>query len=548
MAISRRNFSKSVLIAGAGVAASGAVNAEITDRTVATFNHGVASGDPLSDRVIIWTRVTPLDDIPTTLFVNYRVARDIDFQQVVIEQQTITDQNQDYTVKLDITNLDPDTTYYYQFECEGQVSQIGRTKTLPAGFTEHLRLAFVSCSNYAYGYFNVYGMLAERPDLDAILHLGDYIYEYGDGEYGDVPGRNPEPRGETTNLSEYRQRYAQYRTDADLQEVHRQHPFICVWDDHESANNAYQDGAENHTEGSEGRWTDRKADSVRAYYEWMPIRQVDANDPARIFRRFTFGNLMDLMMLDTRLYGRDRAPSFPSNSQSRRLLGDTQFNWLADQLSDSKDNGVQWRILGQQVIMAFVRALGTPYNLDQWDGYPGERQRVIDHLKDNDIDNTAIITGDIHSSWALDVADRPYRSLRRDPRRGYDGDTGEGSVAVEFVCPAVTSPGLSNNAFRGLLLGGNPHLKEVELTRRGYVLLDVNADRIQAEWYHAQSITQQGNRNQELAFVFQTRDGENRLTRVNNSQVSTPKSESAPLVPDFVEEILESIWNLGNLS
>ena len=297
------------------------------------FEHGVASGDPMPDSVILWTRVSLGTDPLAEIFVE--VAKDAEFSERVAAAYHEASPDRDYTLKLDVGELEPATTYYYRFYCQGRPSSIGRTRTAPLGETGRLRFGVCSCSNYAYGYFHAYKHAAQQADLDAVLHLGDYIYEYGDGEYGDL--RALEPAGEIITLEDYRARYSINRRDADLQELHRQHPVIAVWDDHESADNSYQDGAENHTEGEEGSWADRLAAARKVYAEWMPYREGAEGE---IYRRLTFGDLVDLFMLDTRIHGRDKLAQGPADvdtiaDESRTLLGEDQEAWLFEGLAGS---------------------------------------------------------------------------------------------------------------------------------------------------------------------------------------------------------------------
>jgi alkaline phosphatase D len=264
------NLSRRELIAALSVLGFAPAAFARDDEPHFTFAHGVASGDPERDRVILWTRVTPVD--PTdTLRVHWAVASDPGMKQVRQSGRFVTDRRRDFTVKVDAAGLDPGLTYYYQFEARGVKSPIGRTRTLPVGRVDRLRVAFASCSNYPWGYFNAYARIAERDDLDFVMHLGDYIYEYKLGEYADpeLQGkRDVLPTHEALTHDDYRMRYALYRSDPDLQEVHRQHPFITVWDDHETANNAWRGGAENHNpDKGEGKWSDRKRGFVPAYNE-----------------------------------------------------------------------------------------------------------------------------------------------------------------------------------------------------------------------------------------------------------------------------------------
>ncbi|HEB55611.1 MAG TPA: alkaline phosphatase [Gammaproteobacteria bacterium] len=482
------------------------------------FRHGIASGDPLSDRIILWTRITSPHQIHERIAVKWMIATDPEMATVVADGIAMTDAERDYTVKVDVHSLQPGSTYYYKFHALGYESPPGRTRTLPVGDVERLRIAFTSCSNYPYGYFNVYGMIARRRDLDVVLHLGDYIYEYANGVYGDGTSINriPEPVHETVTLNDYRQRYAKYRTDANLQAAHRQHAFITVWDDHEFANNAWSGGAQNHNpELGEGGWQARKAAAIKAYLEWMPIRQVDAEHPTRIYRKFQFGNLIDLLMLDTRIYGRDKQPASPEdtatiNDPDRSIMGAEQENWLFEQLSDSNARGTRWRFIGQQVMFGQLHTFGKPFNVDQWDGYAANRQRVLDYIDNNAIDNTVILAGDIHSSWAMDITTNPY-----DPAT-YDALTGTGSRAVEFVTPPVSSPGIEDPVkaaqMAAFVRSQNPHMKFVELNKRGYVLLDITHERSQAEWYFAETI-KAPNLNESFVTAFKTVAGTNHLVK-----------------------------------
>ena len=443
------------------------------------FRHGVASGDPLTDRVILWTRITPPDGLEfLTVPYRWRVCRDPQLRQLVCEGEGSTDISRDFTVKVDATGLSAGETYYYVFEALEQMSDVGRTRTLPEGHVEHLRIAFTSCSNYARGYFNVYRELAERPDLDVVLHLGDYIYEYGNLEQSLVSGRLHSPATETLTLADYRARHNQYKTDNDLQQAHRQHAFMVIWDDHEVANNAWLGGAENHTEGEEGRWDDRLRGAVQAYMEWMPIREGERG----IYRNFRFGNLLDLNLMDTRLAGRDAQAedTLERNRPERTLLGYEQEAWLEDNLTRAQQENIRWKIMGQQVMVGQLGTNETPFNYDQWDGYPAARQRLFDSVRRAQVDNFVVLTGDIHSSWAMTLHDDPF------------ADEPGKALGVELVTPAVTSPGIENYTQAQLASASLtqllPHLNFVDFYYRGFVLLDINPQRIQAEWWVVDTI------------------------------------------------------------
>ncbi len=298
------------------------------------FRHGVASGDPLADRVILWTRVTPKS--PTgSQTVSWQIARDAKFARIVSRGELQTGAARDFTVKVDAMGLDPGTAYYYRFESMDARSAIGRTRTLPPAGVSRIRLGVVSCSNLPQGYFNAYSCLAKRADIDAVLHLGDYFYEYQNAQYGDGTklGRIPAPNKEIIALQDYRERHAQYKADPDSQEIHRQHPFIVTWDDHEIANDTWAGGAQNHNpEKGEGDWWVRRSAAAQAYYEWMPIREDAQTLTPRVYRTFRFGDLATLFMLDTRLVGRDEQVSREDvkglEAPRRSILGAAQEHWL----------------------------------------------------------------------------------------------------------------------------------------------------------------------------------------------------------------------------
>lgn len=454
------------------------------------YLHGVASGDPLHDRVILWTRITNDGSIDAQVIpVSYAVATDPEFKNVVAKGKTSASLETDFTVKVDPLLPEPDTTYYYAFEALGYVSPVGRTRTIPhpdtpATDVDRIRLAVVSCSNYGFGYFNGYADIARQADLNAVLHLGDYIYEHQQGFYCDpflISKRPLDPKHEIISLDDYRRRYACYRTDIDLQECHRQHPFIAVWDDHEIANDSWKDGAQNH-QPNEGNYIERKMAAVRAYHEWMPIRSNSSNEldsQLRIYRRFEFGKLFDLNMLDTRIFGRQKPDATASNEPERQLLGLEQENWLYLNLLDGKHKGSKWRVLGQQVILAPFKGSFATNSSDLWNGYASARKRLLDFIEINEINNTVVLTGDYHASFAFDVCQNPF------DKKSYNPETGEGSIAVEFVCPALTSGTFPEIA--GPVL--NPHQKFNNQFDHGYMLLDITEQAFQCEWYYVNTLT-----------------------------------------------------------
>ncbi|MCR5865737.1 MAG: alkaline phosphatase D family protein [Aquincola tertiaricarbonis] len=508
---------------------------------VPAFQHGVASGDPLSDRVILWTRVTP-NGPRGAVPVQWVVARDPGLTQVVLRGTAKTNPDRDYTVKVDAIGLQPGTTYYYRFKAEGTDSPIGRTRTLPVGAVDRLRMAVVSCSNHAYGYFNAYRQIAARADLDLVLHLGDYLYEYGTNQYGTA--RPTEPATEITSLADYRMRHAQYKRDADLQALHRQHPMIAIWDDHEITNDAWKDGAQNHTEGAEGVWNERVNRALKAYFEWMPTRAVDTTDLRKNWRSFRFGNLADVVMLEERLAG--RAQQLPAGGQftqtgaftdaSRSLLGSEQEAWVADTLRRST---TQWRFLGQGVMFAQLKGVGAAnaagggafLNADQWDGYQPARNRIYDILKGNattpGVGNVVVLTGDIHSSWAADLTQDPNNPDLASG--GYNPATGEGSRAVEFVGTSVTSPGVNDpqGSTAAFLRSQNPHFKYIDLMRRGYMLIDATPQRVVGEWWYVDTVASISNV-QVFGTAFEVQAGTNHLVP---SAQTTPRANPPLLAP-----------------
>jgi alkaline phosphatase D len=489
MSLTRRQF----IWAAAASGLAWPALAQAQSSSAQLFRHGVASGDPRTNRVMLWTRVTPPGDTPLArpIEVRWRIASDAAFTQRVQSGTVTTSADRDFTVKVDAGGLQPGSTYFYAFDAGGERSAIGRTRTLPAGALDSLRLAVLSCANYPAGFFNVYRMVAER-DLDAVVHVGDYIYEFANGEYGDGTAlkRLPQPVREAISLADYRARYATYRTDADLQEAHRRHPFIAVWDDHELANNAWSGGADNHNpDKGEGDWATRQSAAWRAYMEWMPIRE-QAPSGIRLYRSFRFGNLADLVMLDTRSF-RDKqvAPDDMAgiNAPGRRMMDAAQESWFFETLRGSQRANIPWRLVGQQVMFSKLVPPGRPIQFtDIWDGYAAARERVLDFLQREQIRNVAIMTGDLHSSWAIDVA--------RNPWGGYRPQTGEGSLAVELVGPAVSSPGLMTPeqaaALTPAIRLAVPTIKYLEGQQRGYILVTVTPQRLRADWCHATTVAE----------------------------------------------------------
>ncbi|MFZ5519791.1 MAG: alkaline phosphatase D family protein [Pseudomonadota bacterium] len=525
----RRHF---VIGVGAGLLGGPAiVRAASLGEGAGPFTHGVASGDPLADRVILWTRVSPMLGAAVTVL--WDVALDAGFTRMVRRGRALALAASDHTVKVDVLGLPADTPLYYRFRTGDSYSPTGRTRTLPVGDVGQVKLAVFSCSNYPAGYFNVYAEAALREDLHAAVHLGDYIYEYGRGGYASgnaaAMGRESLPAGEILTLADYRTRYAQYRSDPDLQAVHAALPFICVWDDHEIANDTWKAGAENHQSATEGDFFVRRAAAIKAYYEWMPVRMPDPARPEKLYRSFAFGNLLDLHMLDTRVIARDEQLDYASyigasgfdaarfaadiGNPQRQLMGVEQTAWLRNRMAATRGT---WTVLGQQVLMgrmnlpaplvlgqigfaaysalltkaatapgtltaqerAILAQPSVPYNLDAWDGYAAARETVLGAARELD-KNLVVLAGDTHNAWASDLQDAQGRQ-----------------VGVEFATSSVTSPGLE-----GYFPNENPALVAAGLTQiigplqyantkdRGYMVITATPQECRAEWHYVSTIT-----------------------------------------------------------
>ncbi|PIW62097.1 alkaline phosphatase D family protein [Shewanella sp. CG12_big_fil_rev_8_21_14_0_65_47_15] len=369
--VTRRDFlamsAKGVGVAVISYGLMGCSDSDDVQSVPAQFLHGIASGDPAPDAVILWTRVTPESE--GDVKVSWQVATDEAFSQLVTTGEMVTNANRDYTVKIDARGLRAGQSYFYRFMTGGKTSVVGKTRTLPEGDVSSVKLAVMSCANFPAGYFNVYELAAAQDDLDAVVHLGDYIYEYARGGYASEHAaelnREVLPANELLSLSDYRTRYGQYHGDASLQKLHAKVPFITVWDDHEVANDTWRDGAENHNEG-EGDFAARKEAALQAYFEWLPIRPWREGNHEEIYRSFSYGNLVDLHMLDTRVLARDKQLDYAEymdattgsfdgerfladvTSTSRTLLGLTQLLWLQGSLLQATG---KWQVLGQQILM-----------------------------------------------------------------------------------------------------------------------------------------------------------------------------------------------------
>ncbi|RIV81360.1 alkaline phosphatase [Aurantiacibacter xanthus] len=493
-----------------------------------TFAHGVASGDPAADGAVIWTRATADEGFGGDIVLSWYVSASADGSPVV-EGDVTARASADHTAKVEVAGLQPGRDYYYWFTAaDGTRSPTGRFRTLPVGATDEVVYAVASCQLWAGGFFNAYADMAALDRLDAVIHLGDYIYEYGaDGygaEVGKAIGRLPDPPHEIVTLADYRRRHAQVKTDPAMQAAHARAAFICVWDDHETANDSWVGGAENH-QSDEGDWAARKAVAMQAYFEWMPIR--DPN-PVRareaIFRAFEFGDLATLAMVETRLLARSKqvmpkgdAPPAEAlaalfadlGDESREMLGKDQSDWLEGVLSQSVQAGKPWQVLGNQVVMAKVAGpdleaelgpdayqqtlaampefyrqriatsmqafrAGVPFNLDGWDGYPYARERLY-ALFERAGSRPLVLAGDSHAAWTNNLHDNGGRL-----------------AAVEIGCTAITSPSYGS-LLPGLgkyLAARNEEVVFCDQDRKGYALVRLTPERAVAEHVVVSTVTQ----------------------------------------------------------
>ncbi|MCP1123409.1 alkaline phosphatase D family protein [Bacillus sp. 3103sda1] len=457
------------------------------------FTLGIASGDPLSDGVVLWTRLAPdplngggMDNHPFP--VQWEVALDSNFHNVVKRGTELSKPQLGHSVHVEVDRLEPSTWYYYRFKAGSEISPTGRTKTAPAfnSQVEHLNFAFVSCQNWPVGYYTAYQHLA-KDDLDLVIHLGDYIYE-GKVESKIRPLNYTAP--EIYTIDDYRNRYALYKMDSDLQAAHANFPWIVTFDDHEVDNNYAGDVPQDPDKQPTEEFLKRRAIAYQAYYEHMPLRRTSLPNGSniQIFRRISFGNLVEFNVLDTRQYRDDQAngdkisnPSPGSEDPNRSILGEEQERWLLDGLAASQ---AKWKVLAQQVFFA-QRDFGfNPdeelYSMDAWDGYPATRQHIVDFLAEKNIKNTVIITGDVHSSWANEV-----KTSVKDPNGK--------NVAVEFVGTSISSGGDGSdvNKDTAQILHENPHIKFFN-NRRGYVRCKITQQTWQADYQIVPYVTRPG--------------------------------------------------------
>ncbi|GAB3706354.1 alkaline phosphatase D family protein [Corynebacterium nasicanis] len=485
------------------------------------FMHGVASGDPVPHSVILWTRVTPSPECAPgsgrgpDVLLRWEVAQDPAFTRLARAGTATARAAQDHTVHVDPFGLDPDTVYHYRFtvldgEHAGRMSRTGRTRTAPgegAG-VEKLTVAVCSCANFEAGYFAAYSDIARRAEageIDIVVHMGDYIYEYASGHYAGKYGvvRPHVPTWEIRTLADYRSRYGHYRRDVELQDAHAAAPWVVTWDDHEIANDSWAGGAQGHTV-FHGDWGSRRDAAMQAYLEWLPVRGAAPSRGGRIYRTLRFGRLAELHMLDLRSYRSAPGMIQPAarTSPDRTIMGSEQFEWLAGRLAAADTT---WNLIGTSVMMAPLNLVhvdaglrqqlmqmvgldlaGTPVNVDQWDGYVADRERLLDQLAEqHPHGRTVFLTGDIHSEWANHIWHR------------------ERIVAAELVCSSLTAANVdeflgeaadnpvSTTAERHVL-AHNPHISHVDLDAHGYALLTVRPEQVSMSWQRVVDVTVAG--------------------------------------------------------
>ncbi len=454
------------------------------------FSLGVASGDPLPDGVVLWTRLAPdplhgggmpMDDIE----VAWQVATDQAMKNVVAKGTEIATPEFAHSVHVEVSGLEAGRTYWYRFKAGDELSAIGRTKTAPPldSMPARLRFAFASCQHFESGFFNAYYHLA-GDDLDLVVHLGDYIYE-GAAATGAV---RKHTGLEINSLDDYRNRHALYKTDSDLQAAHAAFAWLVTWDDHEVDNNYASDLSEQ-TYVEPAAFLLRRANAYQAYYEHMPLRRSALpNGPLmQIYRGCTWGRLADFSVLDTRQYRSDQPcgdrntePCAESLADTQTMLGASQETWLNERL---KTSTATWNILAQQVMMARADRKvgdGVAYSMDQWPGYEVPRRRLMQFLHDNRVANPIVLTGDIHSNWANEL------------KIDFD-DTASPTVASEFVGTSITSggDGKNNQEARAAVMADSPFVKFYN-TERGYVRCDVTPERWQSDYQVVPYVTRKG--------------------------------------------------------
>lgn len=508
----------SIVNAIPGHFASAAENNQVSKKTSYPFTLGIASGDPLPDGVVLWTRLAqdPLNgggmpDHPIP--VHWEVALDSDFRKIVKRGTELSKPQMAHSIHVEVDGLESNSWYYYRFSYHGDVSPVGRTKTAPAygSAVNEIKFAFASCQNWETGFFTAYQHMA-KEDLDFVVHLGDYIYE---GVHQSKVRPITQSFPEIYSLEDYRNRYALYKLDSDLQAAHANFPWIVTFDDHEVDNNWAGDIPQDPDKQAKEDFLKRRSFAFQAYYEHMPLRRSSFpnGDSIQLYRRLTFGNLLDINALDTRQFRDDQAngdgwkvPSPESLDPNRTMLGEKQERWLLDGLADSQ---AKWKVLAQQVFFArrdYDFDPGEEYvSMDAWDGYPVARQRIVDFLAENNILNTVVLTGDVHTNWANEV-------------KVDFNDPNSKNVAVEFVGTSITSNGngsdVNNNTPQ--ILAENPYIKFFN-NRRGYVRCNVTQQNWQTDYLVVPYVTRPGAQiTNRASFIVEDRKAA--LTKVAEAQ------------------------------
>ncbi|MGX5732360.1 alkaline phosphatase D family protein [Pseudoxanthomonas beigongshangi] len=484
------------------------------------FTHNVASGEPGTDSMLLWTRYVPGNGVDEVRL-DAEVALDAGFTQVISGGSVRTGPYRDWTAKLTVDGLRPGTVYWYRFIApDGSRSPVGRTRTLPDGPAARFGLGVFSCSNLPMGWFNAYAHAAARDDLDLWLHVGDYLYEYGIASYKPhdrIIGREvlPAHDHEMISLADYRLRFACYRADPDLQKLHQRAPMIALWDDHEIANDSWEGGAQNH-QPAEGDWSIRRAAAMQAYREWMPVSE----EP---WKHYPIGSLATLYRTESRVLARTRpvaaelAEAYQAadpdmalrhfrdgawQDSTATMLGSEQESWLAHELRRNATDSI-WQLVGMGTIVGRtlmpeqmpgwvrpeagdrmadkfrrdVRASrqGVPMWMDRWDGYPAARSRLLRAAQQADAD-LVMLAGDSHNAWAYSLAE--------------DGRP----AGVEFAGHSVTSHGMEGQLAADpgdvarAFVATNPELAWADTSQRGYMMIDITPQRVTGEWVFMRTV------------------------------------------------------------
>lgn len=492
------------------------------------FQHGIASGDPLQDRVILWTRVT----VPhqNDVEVKWEIAEDRDFTRIADSGTVAARHEDDHTVHADAAGLKPGTHYFYRFHAAGETTITGRTKTLPADGVNHLRFAQVSCAKFNAGFFNAYARIAEHDDLDFLLHLGDYIYEASNTPpAGQTPGadigRPFEPLHECKTLEDYRLRYAQYHGDPDIQAMHASLPIIATVDDHEFADGAWRGGADVHNEEQDGPWSDRLKTCFRVHWEWLPVRLPDPRDQQRVYRKVNLGGLADIFLINTRTYRDQPVPPPDMFGENRTALGAAQREWLFNEFENSK---ARWRVLGNPSVLSttwkenfpeevklpllktkLIAADGRSADYDQWDGYPAERRKLLALFR-KQRGNIIVLSGDIHVSMVFELKENQFNEE-------------DEIIALEFINTSLTSqnfddkmkwaPRTESLKYEEALMKAYPHIKWCDLDSHGYNIVDVTPERVHVEYWRVDTVLAR-TKNEALGATWRVEHGKPKLIRI----------------------------------